>query len=388
MNFVDLLLENLPDMIFVKEAKSLRFVRFNKAGEQLIGVPREKLIGKTDYDFFPKSEADFFTSQDREVLETGERRDIPEEPIHTASGVRILHTKKIPVYDSDGKPLYLLGISEDITERKRAEEVRTRLEIEKRNVAIRDEFISIASHELRTPLTPLKLQIQLLRRGLYESPQGIAPGFTPSTTAPATYDSIRARQQGLLRAAEESVDRLTQLIDGLLDVSRITAGRLVPRPASVDLRDLVVSVVERFRLQLERSFCAFEIRASTPVFGEWDASQIERIIVNLLTNAMKFGRGKPIRISVGHEDGDRIAVVKVTDQGRGIDPEDHERIFQRFERAVPEAHYGGLGLGLYISREIALAHHGTLSVESEPGKGSTFVLRLPARAIAEGRAAA
>ncbi len=117
--FLDSIIENIPNMIFIKDAKYLRFVRFNKAGEKLLGMKREELFGKNDYDFFPPEEADFFIEKDRQVLKNGELVDIPEEIIHTKNGVRILHTKKIPILDDDGKPRYLLGISEDVTERKK-----------------------------------------------------------------------------------------------------------------------------------------------------------------------------------------------------------------------------------------------------------------------------
>lgn len=121
--FIDSIVENIPDMIFVKDARDLRFVRFNKAGEDLLGHRRQDLIGRNDYDFFPKEEADFFTVKDRAVLESRQLLDIPEEPIETKyRGVRILHTKKIPILNEERRPQYLLGISEDITERKRAEE--------------------------------------------------------------------------------------------------------------------------------------------------------------------------------------------------------------------------------------------------------------------------
>ncbi len=121
--FIDSIVENIPDMIFVKDARDLRFVRFNKAGEDLLGHRRQDLIGRNDYDFFPKEEADFFTAKDRAVLESRQLLDIPEEPIETKQrGMRILHTKKIPILDEEGRPHYLLGISEDITERKQADE--------------------------------------------------------------------------------------------------------------------------------------------------------------------------------------------------------------------------------------------------------------------------
>lgn len=122
--FLDSIIENIPDMIFMKDARDLRFVRFNKAGEELLGYSRDELIGKNDYDFFPKEEADFFTSEDKKVLTSDKVLDIPEEPIHTKEkGERTLHTKKIALRDDKGKPRYLLGISEDITERKLSEEM-------------------------------------------------------------------------------------------------------------------------------------------------------------------------------------------------------------------------------------------------------------------------
>ena len=125
--FLDAIVENIPDMIFVKDAEQLRFVRFNRAGEELLGQSRESLYGKNDHDFFPAEEADFFTAKDREVLETGVLKNIRQEPIDTPNGVRWLHTKKVPIMGVDGRPEYLLGISEDITDRLALEAERRRL---------------------------------------------------------------------------------------------------------------------------------------------------------------------------------------------------------------------------------------------------------------------
>jgi PAS domain S-box-containing protein len=151
------IIENLPHMIFVKDAEHLRFVRFNQAGEELLGYPREALLGKNDYDFFPEEEAAFFISKDRAVLETGQQLDIPEELIQTKEkGVRILHTKKVPIPDADGRPQYLLGISEDITERKRAEQEHQQLQ-----ETIMENQVAMLT-EMSTPLIPVSDQIVVM----------------------------------------------------------------------------------------------------------------------------------------------------------------------------------------------------------------------------------
>jgi PAS domain S-box-containing protein len=166
--FLKSILDNIPDMIFVKDAKNLRFVRFNKAGERLLGRKLKELIGKNDYDFFPKKEADFFTRKDRAVLRGRKLVDIPEEPIHTKKrGIRILHTKKIPLFDSSGKPLYLLGISEDITARKNAEEaLRKSYEQMEMWVHERTAALSRINKELRESEERYRLLLSALAEGV------------------------------------------------------------------------------------------------------------------------------------------------------------------------------------------------------------------------------
>jgi signal transduction histidine kinase len=220
----------------------------------------------------------------------------------------------------------------------------------------RDDFISVAAHELRTPLTSLRLDADRLQRlvAREESPEG------PSSA---------------VRRVRRQTDRLVRLVENLLDVSRIMSGKLELEREQIDLGALAAEVVDAARDDIERSGSNVALHADANVRGRWDRTRIETAIANLLGNALKYGARKPIEIEV-HRVDDR-AVVHVRDQGIGVAPEQRERIFDRFERAVPTRNYGGLGLGLWIVRQIAEAHGGSVRVESEPEKGSTFTLELP-----------
>jgi PAS domain S-box-containing protein len=355
-------------MIFVKDAKELRFIRFNKAGEELLGLPRQQLIGKNDYDFFPEFEAHFFTSMDRQVLANGSVVDIAEESIHTQlKGERTLHTKKIPLYDLDGRPEYLLGISEDITDKKRAEEDRIKLAQERearieaeKAIQLRDDFLSIAAHELRTPLTPIRMYLQLVKQHI----ETLAPDLPK-------VEPLRKA----IRCTEQEFERFLRLVENLLDVSRMSAGRLILDRREFDLAELVKNVADRFGTELHRAQCELRLDIRSSVMGCWDQTRLEQLVINLLTNAMKYGAKKPIDVIVSRTG--TTALIEVKDNGIGVTKEDQERIFHRFERVAPLKHFGGFGLGLFISREIAVAHGGTIRLTSEPGVGSTFTVELP-----------
>ncbi len=366
--FLTSLIENIPNMIFVKNAHDLRFIRFNKAGEELIGISREEIIGKNDHDLFPGSEADFFTSQDRKVLHTGSMLDITEEPIHTRfKGNRILHTKKIPLYNQQGKPEYLLGISEDITEKKQAEVTRLKLIQEQqaraeaeRGIQLRDDFLSIAAHELRTPLTPIRMNLQLIRLHIEKFGSEIPK-----------IEFLRRSTQG----AEQEFERFLKLVENLLDVSRISAGRLMLDRREFDLTHLVKTIVNRFDTELKKAECDAHLELQEEVLGRWDPSRIEQVIVNLLSNAMKYGAEKPIEIKVSKKGTD--ALLQIKDHGIGIAKEDQGKIFHRFERVAPLKHFGGFGLGLFVAREIVEAHGGRIQLDSELNQGSSFTVELP-----------
>ncbi|MFL5732424.1 MAG: sensor histidine kinase, partial [Chloroflexia bacterium] len=227
-------------------------------------------------------------------------------------------------------------------------------------VRAREEFISIASHELRTPLTSLMLQLQTLvkaaeRNALERQPAG----------------QVLSR----LEEAQGQVKRLSKLVNELLDLSKLTAGRLELDLEKVDLAMVAREVARRFSEEMRIAGCELILDADTPVTGLWDRFRLEQVAANLLSNAIKYGRGKPVEIKV--EGDSETARLTVRDQGIGIAPESLDRIFVRFERAVSARNYSGLGLGLYIVHRILDALGGSIKVTSELGKGATFVVELP-----------
>ncbi len=220
-------------------------------------------------------------------------------------------------------------------------------------VAARDEFLSIASHELKTPLTSLVLHTDSLR----------------AAARRGALDQVASKAELIRR----SVDRLGRLVASLLDISRISAGRLDLEIEETDLADVAREVVDRFHDEARRAGCALVLHAET-ARGRWDRSRLDQVLTNLLSNALKYGPGEPV--VVGVEARRDRAILSVQDRGIGISEGDQRRIFQRFERAVSRRNYGGFGLGLWIVRQIVEALGGTVRVESLPGTGSTFVVEL------------
>ncbi len=225
---------------------------------------------------------------------------------------------------------------------------------------IREEFLSIAGHELRTPLTALQLRVQMLQRVLLRGPAAQDPAVTDG-----------------LRGIQHQTDRLEKLINELLDVSRLAAGRLSLAIGTVDLAALAREVAARFDDEVQRAGCTLTLAVRGPVVGAWDAARLDLMLTNLLGNAIKYGAGAPIVLTVGAV-GER-AVLSVRDHGIGIAPENQARIFGRFERAAEE-NYGGFGLGLWIVHQIVEAHGGKVSLKSALGLGSTFTIELPVHA--------
>src|SRR5262245_37142194 len=228
-------------------------------------------------------------------------------------------------------------------------------------VVARDEFLSVASHELRTPLSTLRLQTTTLSRWLAQETQ-------------SEHESALTKHFAVI---ERQVTRLEKLMVDLLDVSRITSGRLEMHRESIDLVVLVREIVDRFRADRVGSAPVIAFESDPSVAGEWDPFRIDQVASNLVANAIRYGEGTPIHVSVRGTENEARLIVK--DEGIGIAADQKERIFERFERAVSSSNYGGLGLGLWITKQVVDAHDGRIDVDSELGRGATFTVTLPRR---------
>lgn len=241
--------------------------------------------------------------------------------------------------------------------RQRQELQAAHAELE-RAVTMRDDFMSMVSHELRNPLNSVYLQAQLRRKML---------------SGPNPPD--RGAMLRMVERDERQIRSMIRLLDDMLDVSRLRTGKLAMQPGPFDLADLGRRVVEAIGEQAAGAGVALTLEAPPELQLEGDEFRIEQVITNLLTNALRYGGGKPVAVAVSAGDGK--AIVSVRDQGMGIAPADQERIFQQFERTDGSAQVPGLGLGLFIARQIVEAHRGRLEVNSELGAGSEFLLYLP-----------
>ncbi|HEX5055032.1 MAG TPA: ATP-binding protein [Gammaproteobacteria bacterium] len=264
---------------------------------------------------------------------------------------------------SDGASAYAgaLGMVTNVTERKRADEEREQLVRElQQAVQARDEFLSVASHELRTPITTLKLHVQTALLMRDRGTEVFSPAFA-------------YRLDGINR----QINRLTQLIDDLLDVTRMSGKKMRYEFRDMDLAETVREVAGRFAEEVKRAKTVLRVDAPSPVRGKWDKLRIEQVIDNLISNALRHGSGTPVEVVLSGDDG--VANLVVRDRGPGIPPATQEKIFERFEQGILSRKVGGLGLGLYIVKQIVDAHGGEVRVESEPGQGATFIVRLPQR---------
>ncbi len=264
-------------------------------------------------------------------------------------------TRANPIRSADGIPTLWLGTNTDIDEQKRL--------TEKLALALdaRDEFLSIASHELKTPLSTLKLQAQQARREFQQSALNVGD---------------KERILKLIEQTDRQADRLTRLVDDMMDVSRIRSGKLSIIPQKCSLSEVLGEIVERMEAALTRRPALFEVSCEKEIQGYWDRVRLEQVLTNLLSNALRYGNKKPVQVKLSRDKD--LAQIAVRDNGAGILKEDLERIFARYERGVSVGDIAGLGLGLFISKQIIEVHGGRIWAESAGlGKGSTFYVEIP-----------
>jgi two-component system cell cycle sensor histidine kinase/response regulator CckA len=409
--FLDSIIDNLPAMLFVKDAQTLRFERYNHAGEALVGRTSAELLGKTDFDFFPPEQAAFFQEKDREVLRSGKLLDIPEEPIQTARGERWLHTRKIPILGPDGEPRYLLGISEDITDRKNAEALRTEAhrQLELR-VEERTAELTRVNNDLRKQIAERERAEEALRRSEEELRQsqkmeaigrlagGIAHDFNNLLSIILSYSAMMMEAlpaEDPLRADAEQIaiagQRARDLTRQLLAFSR----RQMMRPEVLDLTEVVRGLEPMLRRVLGEDIELTIALAQPTSLVKADPGQIQQILMNLVVNArdaMPDGGKLWIESSnvsldetqlpaharsvshLGVAPGPHVC-VSVSDTGVGLDEETQAHIFEPFFTTKPKGK--GTGLGLSTVLGIVQQSGGHVAVDSTPGQGATFKIFLP-----------
>jgi PAS domain S-box-containing protein len=350
--FLDSLVQNLPIMLFVKEAENLSFVRLNKFGEELIGVSEADMLGKSDFDFFPHEQAIHFVERDREVLRAGGAASIIEEPITTmAKGKRMLRTHKVAVHDAQGKPNYLLGISEDITELKQAEELNQKymddLQRAYRNL---DQFAYVISHDLKAPMRG----IRNLTDWIVEDLQGKVP------------ESVESH----IKMLQDRTEKLERLINGVLEYSR--SGRRKGAAEQVDTALLVPEVAELAGI---REPFRIVVPAQMPVIST-DKLLLAQVMTNLILNAVQHHDNPEGKVLVtGNVLNDEWVEFMVSDDGPGIPAEMQERIFQLFY--TQDGKGQGSGIGLAIVKKIVEDQGGVIKIKSALGKGTEFRFTWP-----------
>ena len=368
-------------MVFVKEAEDLRFVRFNSAGAALLGVPAEDLIGKNDHDLFPAEQADFFVAKDRDVLAGKKAVDIPEEPIETPTGTRWLHTRKIPMLGEDGEPRYLLGISMDITERKRAEDV---LQASHQEL---EAMVAERTRELRQTEAQLIQAQRMEAVGLLAA--GVAHDFNTMLSVILSYSEIAARSlpeghaaRGHIEQIRSAGGRAADLTHQLLAFSR----QQVLEPVVVDADEVLADVRPMLeRLAGEGVRLRVVADANTPTVHV-DPSQLTQVLTNLTINArdaMPAGGELLIRThertlasdDVPELEAGHYVMLSVTDTGVGMDRATRERIFEPF--FTTKGRHEGTGLGMSTVFGIVRQSHGAVVVASTPGEGTTVDVFLP-----------
>ena len=344
---------------------------WNAGAERFKGYKSHEIIGKHFSIFY--TQFDIERNHPQKELEIATEKGIFEEEgwrLRKDGSVFWANIVITKLVDSTGKHIGFAKVTRDLTERRKLEEelrksnedldqkVKERTMQLEKAIQSREEFISIVSHELRTPVTALKLQTQTaLRQLAKDSPE-----------------VFYKKTETFFKRTDQQLERISVLLNDILDVSQISMERLTILKERLDINDTLQDVIDRFEEVAKNTGVTIEFSKSSPLYVQGDKIRLEQVFSNLISNALKYGDMKPIKIST--ESSDNKAIISISDQGIGIAKEDQARIFERFERATSRNLISGIGVGLFISKKIIEAHNGEVLVKSEPGKGSTFTVVL------------
>ncbi len=360
-NFLDSIVENIPSMLFVKDARDLRFIRWNRAAEKLIGHKRDKVIDQTGYNFLSAEQTQQWLTQDQEVVAENKSIDIAESQIQTINQEeRLIHTRKVPIAGARGEVKYLLGISEDITKRKQIEAAlqQANKDLTKLN-ADKDKFFSIVAHDLRGPFSPLL--------GLSKFLLNMADKATPA--------DIKELGGSIHRSAKN----VYNLLENLLQWSRMQSGHMPYEPISLNLKEIIEPCITLLTINATEKEITLQsnLTVDLPVYA--DKNMLDTILRNLTTNALKF-TPKGGQITISAQPGqDSLVEVSVSDTGIGISPENIAKLFKIEVNHTTQgtAKEQGTGLGLIICQEMVEQNGGKIWVESKLGLGTTVKFTIP-----------
>ncbi len=355
-----LLVEAVKDYAIFMLDPTGRVMTWNKGAQRIKGYDAREIIGQHFSQFY--EEADVRAGKCERELEGAARDGRFEDEgwrVRKDGTTFWANVVLTALRDETGELVGFAKVTRDLTDQRRLEQEQLQLGKAEEAIRLRDEFLSLAAHELKTPLTVLQLQLDTLTDRM---------------------DDVGHRVTTKLQRASQSSERLASLVESLLDVSRIATGRFELAIKEFDIVDCVARIVDGMGPSADKARCELFVDCSGPIVGAWDRLRIEQALTNMLTNAIKYGAGRPVRVAVRQVDAD--VMVEVRDHGPGIPEAERQRLFQRFERAASIRNYGGLGLGLYLIQAIVDAHGGSVTAENVTDGGARFQIMLPLRPAA------
>lgn len=363
--FLDTLIENMPMAIIVKDVRDdYRYVAFNNHAEEIFGIKAEDIIGTFDYDHFPKEEADYFRRTDEKVIKEGNLVNVEQEPVTTKSkGTFIAQTFKMPIFDQNGEPLFLLGVLHDVTDRiNEQEELKFAKEEAENSNQAKSSFLANMSHELRTPLNSIL---------------GMTQMFVEDK-------DLSEDNRSMAGTVYNSANSLLEIVNDILDISKVEAGSMVLEEISFNFKDMVAGVMETMASVASAKGVSlrYYYEKDEALYLIGDPLRVSRILMNLISNAIKYTEEGGVTLTVDYTNCDNgkieISCV-VKDTGVGIAEDKQQEIFNKFTQAdlSTTRKYGGTGLGLAITKDLVELMDGSVGVKSTVGEGSTFWFKIP-----------